>query len=331
MTNRKTCEVKSNVMNINYLEFEQPIADLLAHIEELKRLSADSNSGVDLTSELNQLEKKNLELTKKIFSSLSDWQISQLSRHPMRPYTLDYVQRIFTDFHELAGDRAFADDKAIVGGLARLNGRPVMVIGHQKGRDTKERTLRNFGMPRPEGYRKAMRLMKLAERFGMPVITFIDTPGAYPGVGAEERSQAGAIAESLKLMSDLTVPVVCTVIGEGGSGGALAIGVGDRVNMLEYSTYSVISPEGCASILWKSADRAPLAAEAMNITAHRIKDLGLIDNVVKEPLGGAHRNYDEMAENLKQRIETDLAELSGISADRIVEQRYSRLMKYGYC
>lgn len=331
MTNRKTCEVKSNVMNINYLEFEQPIADLLAHIEELKRLSADSNSGVDLTSELNQLEKKNLELTKKIFSSLSDWQISQLSRHPMRPYTLDYVQRIFTDFHELAGDRAFADDKAIVGGLARLNGRPVMVIGHQKGRDTKERTLRNFGMPRPEGYRKAMRLMKLAERFGMPVITFIDTPGAYPGVGAEERSQAGAIAECLKLMSDLTVPVVCTVIGEGGSGGALAIGVGDRVNMLEYSTYSVISPEGCASILWKSADKAPLAAEAMNITAHRIKDLGLIDNVVKEPLGGAHRNYDEMAENLKQRIETDLAELSGISADRIVEQRYSRLMKYGYC
>lgn len=331
MTNRKTCEVKSNVMNINYLEFEQPIADLLAHIEELKRLSADSNSGVDLTSELNQLEKKNLELTKKIFSSLSDWQISKLSRHPMRPYTLDYVQRIFTDFHELAGDRAFADDKAIVGGLARLNGRPVMVIGHQKGRDTKERTLRNFGMPRPEGYRKAMRLMKLAERFGMPVITFIDTPGAYPGVGAEERSQAGAIAESLKLMSDLTVPVVCTVIGEGGSGGALAIGVGDRVNMLEYSTYSVISPEGCASILWKSADKAPLAAEAMNITAHRIKDLGLIDNVVKEPLGGAHRNYDEMAENLKQRIETDLAELSGISADRIVEQRYSRLMKYGYC
>lgn len=319
------------MMNINYLEFEQPIADLLAHIEELKRLSADSSSGVDLTSELNQLEKKNLELTKKIFSSLSDWQISQLSRHPMRPYTLDYIQRIFTDFHELAGDRAFADDKAIVGGLARLNGRPVMVIGHQKGRDTKERTLRNFGMPRPEGYRKAMRLMKLAERFGMPVITFIDTPGAYPGVGAEERSQAGAIAESLKLMSDLTVPVVCTVIGEGGSGGALAIGVGDRVNMLEYSTYSVISPEGCASILWKSADKAPLAAEAMNITAHRIKDLGLIDNVVKEPLGGAHRNYDEMAENLKQRIETDLAELSGVSSDRIVEQRYSRLMKYGYC
>ena len=318
-------------MNINYLEFEQPIADLLAHIEELKRLSAESTTTVDLTTELNQLEKKNLELTKKIFSSLSDWQISQLSRHPMRPYTLDYVDRIFTDFHELAGDRAFADDKAIIGGLARLNGRPVMVIGHQKGRDVKERTLRNFGMPRPEGYRKAMRLMKLAERFNIPVITFIDTPGAYPGVGAEERSQAGAIAESLKLMSDLTVPVICTVIGEGGSGGALAIGVGDRVNMLQYSTYSVISPEGCASILWKSADKAPLAAEAMNITAHRIKDLGLIDNVVEEPLGGALRNYDAMANALKARIETDLQELSNLPADRLIEQRFQRLMKYGYC
>ena len=318
-------------MNINYLDFEQPIADLLAHIEELKRISHDSNSSVDLTTELNQLEKKNLELTKKIFSSLSDWQISQLSRHPMRTYTLDYVERIFTDFHELAGDRAFADDKAIVGGLARLNGRPVMIIGHQKGRDIRERTLRNFGMPRPEGYRKAMRLMKLAERFNIPVLTFIDTPGAYPGVGAEERSQAGAIAESLKLMSDLNVPIICTVIGEGGSGGALAIGVGDRVNMLQYSTYSVISPEGCASILWKSAEKAPLAAEAMNITAHRIKDLGLIDNVVQEPLGGAHRNYDAMAENLKQRLEQDLAELSDIPSDRIIEQRFSRLMKYGYC
>ena len=318
-------------MNINYLDFEQPIADLLAPIEELKRISHDSNSSVDLTTELNQLEKKNLELTKKIFSSLSDWQISQLSRHPMRPYTLDYVERIFTDFHELAGDRAFADDKAIVGGLARLNGRPVMIIGHQKGRDIRERTLRNFGMPRPEGYRKAMRLMKLAERFNIPVLTFIDTPGAYPGVGAEERSQAGAIAESLKLMSDLNVPIICTVIGEGGSGGALAIGVGDRVNMLQYSTYSVISPEGCASILWKSAEKAPLAAEAMNITAHRIKDLGLIDNVVQEPLGGAHRNYDAMAENLKQRLEQDLAELSDMPSDRIIEQRFSRLMKYGYC
>ncbi len=318
-------------MNINYLEFEQPIADLLAHIEELKRLSSDTTSSVDLTTELNQLEKKNLELTKKIFSNLSDWQISQLSRHPMRPYTMDYIERIFTDYHELAGDRAYADDKAIIGGLARLNGHPVMVIGHQKGRDTKERTIRNFGMPRPEGYRKAMRLMKLAERFNIPVMTFIDTPGAYPGVGAEERSQAGAIAESLKLMSDLTVPVICTVIGEGGSGGALAIGVGDRVNMLQYSTYSVISPEGCASILWKSADKAALAAEAMNITAHRIKDLGLIDNVVAEPLGGAHRNYDAMAENLKKRLEADLSDLQNTPSDRLLEQRFSRLMKYGYC
>ena len=254
-------------MNINYLDFEQPIADLLAHIEELKRLSNTVGADVDMSKELAQLEKKNVELTKKLYSSLSAWQISQLSRHPMRPYTLDYVQRIFTDFQELAGDRAFADDKAIVGGLARLDGTSVMVIGHQKGRDTRERTLRNFGMPRPEGYRKAMRLMRLAERFNLPIITFVDTPGAYPGVGAEERSQAGAIAESLKCMSELKVPIISTVIGEGGSGGALAIGVGDRVNMLQYSTYSVISPEGCASILWKSADKASLAAEADKLIA----------------------------------------------------------------
>ena len=317
-------------MNINYLDFEQPIADLLAHIEELKRLSA-STSDVDLSKELAQLEKKNLELTKKIYSSLSSWQISQLSRHPMRPYSLDYIERMFTDFHELSGDRAFADDKAIVGGLARLEGLPVMVIGHQKGRDVKERTLRNFGMPRPEGYHKAMRLMKLAERFDLPIITFIDTPGAYPGVGAEERSQAGAIAESLKLMSELKVPIVCTVIGEGGSGGALAIGVGDRVNMLQYATYSVISPEGCASILWKSAEKAPLAAEAMNITANKIKSLGLIDNVVSEPLGGAHRDYDETALNLKQRILEDLQVLRGMPRERLIEERYQRLMGYGYC
>ncbi len=318
-------------MNINYLEFEQPIADLLAHIEELKRLSEDVSSDLDLTKELHQLEKKNKELTSKIFSSLSAWQISQLSRHPMRPYTLDYISRIFTDFHELSGDRSFADDKAIVGGIARLNGKPVMVIGHQKGRDTRERTLRNFGMPRPEGYRKAMRLMELAERFHMPIITFVDTPGAYPGVVAEERSQAGAIAESLKLMSHLRVPIVCTVIGEGGSGGALAIGVGDRVNMLQYATYSVISPEGCASILWKSADKAPLAAEAMNITASRLKELKLIDNIVEEPLGGAHRAYDEMAKLLKERIETDIKELLNLPVDKIVEERYNRLMHYGYC
>lgn len=318
-------------MNINYLDFEQPIADLLAHIEELKRLSANTGTDVDLSKELAQLEKKNLELTKKVYSSLSSWQISQLSRHPMRPYSLDYIQRIFTDFHELSGDRAFADDKAIVGGLARLDGLSVMVIGHQKGRDVKERTLRNFGMPRPEGYRKAMRLMKLAERFDIPVITFIDTPGAYPGVGAEERSQAGAIAESLRLMSELKVPIVCTVIGEGGSGGALAIGVGDRVNMLQYATYSVISPEGCASILWKSAEKASLAAEAMNITADRIKSLGLIDNVVTEPLGGAHRDYDEMSRNLKTRIQEDLQVLRGMPRERLIEQRFSRLMSYGYC
>ncbi|MBU3845334.1 MAG: acetyl-CoA carboxylase carboxyl transferase subunit alpha [Candidatus Anaerobiospirillum pullicola] len=321
-------------MNINYLEFEQPIADLLTHIEELKRLSTTVGNDVDMSKELKLLEKKNTELTKKLYSSLSAWQIAQVSRHPMRPYTLDYVSRIFTDFQELAGDRAFADDKAIVGGMARLEGMPVMVIGHQKGRDTKERTMRNFGMPRPEGYRKAMRLMRLAERFHLPIITFIDTPGAYPGVGAEERSQAGAIAENLKLMSELKVPIICTVIGEGGSGGALAIGVGDRVNMLQYATYSVISPEGCASILWKSAEKAPLAAEAMNITADKVKALGLIDEIVPEPLGGAHRDYDTMAQNLKSTILRELAAIkadSNNSYDALLNNRFNRLMSYGYC
>ena len=318
-------------MNINYLDFEQPIADLLSHIEELKRLSSSMENNVDMSKELKQLERKNVELTRKIYSSLTAWQIAQLSRHPLRPYTMDYVQRMFTEFHELAGDRAYADDKAIVGGLARLSGNPVMVIGHQKGRDTKERTLRNFGMPRPEGYRKAMRLMRMAERFSIPIITFIDTPGAYPGVDAEERSQAGAIAESLRCMSELRVPVVCTVIGEGGSGGALAIGVGDRVNMLQYATYSVISPEGCASILWKSADKAELAAEAMNITADKIKSHNLIDAVISEPLGGAHRDYDQMARNLKKRLMIDLGALRNMPIDRVIEQRYTRLMSYGYC
>ena len=319
--------------DMEYLDFEKPIADLVDHIEELKRLSKDMSSGsdVDLTKELRALEKKNETLTKKIFGSLSAWQISQLSRHPRRPYTLDYIERIFTDFRELSGDRAFADDRAIVGGLARLNGMPIMVIGQQKGRDIRERTLRNFGMPRPEGYRKAARLMRMAEKFHIPLVTFIDTPGAYPGVGAEERSQAGAIAENLKLMSDLRIPVVCTVIGEGGSGGALAIGVGDRVNMLQYSTYSVISPEGCASILWKSADKAPLAAEALNFTAPRLKQLGLIDNVVPEALGGAHRDYDVTAANLKQRLVTDLNELLNLPLDRLIEQRFTRIMHYGYC
>ncbi len=318
---------------MEYLDFEKPIADLVDHIEELKRLSKDmsSDSDVDLTKELRALEKKNETLTKKIFGSLSAWQISQLSRHPRRPYTLDYIERIFTDFRELSGDRAFTDDRAIVGGLARLNGMPIMVIGQQKGRDIRERTLRNFGMPRPEGYRKAARLMRMAEKFHIPLVTFIDTPGAYPGVGAEERSQAGAIAENLKLMSDLRIPVVCTVIGEGGSGGALAIGVGDRVNMLQYSTYSVISPEGCASILWKSADKAPLAAEALNFTAPRLKQLGLIDNVVPEALGGAHRDYDVTAANLKQRLVTDLNELLNLPLDRLIEQRFTRIMHYGYC
>lgn len=317
-------------MNINYLDFEQPIADLLDHIQELKRLNQDVSADVDMTKELRQLERKNVELTRKIFDHLSAWQISQLSRHPQRPYTQDYIERIFTDFHELHGDRAFADDEAVVGGPARLNGRPVMLVGHQKGRDIKERTRRNFGMPRPEGYRKAARLFRLAERFRMPVLTFIDTPGAYPGMDAEERSQAGAIAENLKLMSDLRVPVICTVIGEGGSGGALAIGVGDRLNMLQYATYSVISPEGCASILWKSADKAALAAEAMHITAPQLAALKLIDNIVPEPLGGAHRNYDEAAANLKSRLEADLGEVCNLAGARLIEQRYTRLMSYGY-
>jgi acetyl-CoA carboxylase, carboxyl transferase, alpha subunit len=318
-------------MNMNFLEFEQPIAELLAQIEELRHVSENVGSSVDLTDEIKHLEKKNEELTRKLFSDLGAWQISQLARHPQRPYTADYISRIFTEFDEMAGDRAFADDKAIIGGTARLDGQPVMVIGHQKGRDTQEKIKRNFGMPRPEGYRKALRLMQMAERFKMPIITFIDTPGAYPGVGAEERGQSEAIARNLKVMSSLKVPVICTVIGEGGSGGALAIGVGDRVNMLQYSTYSVISPEGCASILWKSADKASVAAEAMGITAARLKELKLIDGIVPEPLGGAHRNLDEMAYLLKQRILTDLNELHSLHSDELLRQRYQRLMSNGYC
>ena len=286
-------------MNLNFLDFEQPIAELLAQIDELKHVSSSVGSNVDLSEEISRLEKKNEELTRKLFSELGAWQISQVARHPLRPYTKDYIGRLFTDFDELAGDRAYADDKAIIGGTARFEGEPVMIIGHQKGRDTQEKIKRNFGMPRPEGYRKALRLMEMAERFKLPIITFIDTPGAYPGVGAEERGQSEAIARNLKMMSSLKVPVVCTVIGEGGSGGALAIGVGDRVNMLQYSTYSVISPEGCASILWKSADKASLAAEAMGITAQRLKQLKLINNIIPEPLGGDHRNYDEMAALLR--------------------------------
>ncbi|HDO1329201.1 acetyl-CoA carboxylase carboxyl transferase subunit alpha [Aeromonas veronii] len=313
-----------------FLDFEQPIAELQAQIDELKHVS-EGNHAVDLKDEIRRLEKKNEELTKKIFGDLGAWQVSQMARHPQRPYTFDYIEHIFTDFDELAGDRAYADDKAIVGGIARLDGEPVMVIGHQKGRETKEKIKRNFGMPRPEGYRKALRLMEMAERFKMPIITFIDTPGAYPGVGAEERGQSEAIARNLKVMAGLTVPVVCTVIGEGGSGGALAIGVGDRVNMLQYSTYSVISPEGCASILWKSADKASVAAEAMGITAQRLKELKLIDHVIDEPLGGAHRDVEKMAKNLKARIKQDLDALRPLDTEQLLELRYQRLLGYGYC
>lgn len=279
----------------------------------------------------NAYKRKVTNSLKKTFANLDAWQVSRMARHPNRPYTLDYIEYIFTEFEELAGDRAFADDKAIVGGLARLDGRPVMVIGHQKGRTVKDKVSRNFGMPAPEGYRKALRLMEMAERFKLPIITFIDTPGAYPGIGAEERGQAEAIARNLREMAQLTVPVICTVIGEGGSGGALAIGVGDKVNMLQYSTYSVISPEGCASILWKSAEKASTAAEVMGLTASRLKELNLIDNIVQEPLGGAHRNYAKIAENLKLRLKEDLAELDGLSKEELLNRRYERLMSYGYC
>ena len=318
-------------MNLNFLDFEQPIAELLAQIDELKHVSSGVGNNVDLSEEISRLEKKNEELTRKLFSELGAWQISQIARHPLRPYTKDYVSRLFTEFDDLAGDRAFADDKAIIGGVARFEGEPVMVIGHQKGRDTQEKIRRNFGMPRPEGYRKALRLMQMTERFKMPIITFIDTPGAYPGIGAEERGQSEAIARNLKVMSSLKVPVICTVIGEGGSGGALAIGVGDRVNMLQYSTYSVISPEGCASILWKSADKASLAAEAMGITAQRLKQLKLINNIVPEPLGGAHRDHDEMAALLRKRLLADLADLRRLSTEQLLAERYNRLMSFGYC
>lgn len=315
-------------MNQEYLDFELPIAELEAKIEALRAASDDK---VDLTDEIKRLQKKSNELTKKTFANLDAWQVSRMARHPNRPYTLDYIEYIFTEFEELAGDRAFADDKAIVGGLARLDGRPVMVIGHQKGRTVKDKVSRNFGMPAPEGYRKALRLMEMAERFKLPIITFIDTPGAYPGIGAEERGQAEAIARNLREMAQLTVPVICTVIGEGGSGGALAIGVGDKVNMLQYSTYSVISPEGCASILWKSAEKASTAAEVMGLTASRLKELNLIDSIVQEPLGGAHRNYAKIAENLKLRLKEDLAELDELSKEELLNRRYERLMSYGYC
>jgi len=318
-------------MMLNYLEFEQPIAELEAKIDELRNVSRNGDYDLGLEEEINKLKEKSLTLTKKIFSELGAWQIAQLARHPRRPYTFDYIEHMFSDFDELCGDRAFANDNAIVGGTARLGEQAVMVIGHQKGRDTKEKIRRNFGMPRPEGYRKALRLMEMAERFKLPIITFIDTPGAYPGIGAEERGQSEAIARNLKVMAGLKVPVICTVVGEGGSGGALAIGVGDKVNMLQYSTYSVISPEGCASILWKSAEKAPLAAEAMGITAGRLKELKLIDEVIAEPLGGAHRSPEQMAATLKTALLRDLEKLQKLSTQELLDKRYQRLMSYGYC
>ena len=314
-------------MNLNFLDFEQPIAELEAKIEELRYVGTDNE--INIGEEISRLQSKSRELTESIFSNLKSAQIAQLARHPQRPYFKDYVELIFTDFEELHGDRAFADDPAIVGGTARLDGQPVMIIGQQKGRDTKEKVRRNFGMPRPEGYRKAKRLMEMAERFKLPILTFIDTPGAYPGVGAEERGQSEAIARNLFVMSELKTPIVCTVIGEGGSGGALAIGVGDRLLMLEYSTYSVISPEGCASILWKSAEKAPEAAEAMGLTAPRLQELELVDQIINEPLGGAHRDMEGMAESLKQALKDNLEVLDAIPLDKLLDQRYQRLMQYG--
>ncbi len=312
---------------MRFLDFEQPIAELEAKIEELRHVGVDAE--LNISEEIGRLESKSINLTEQIFSKLNSWQISQLARHPLRPYTLDYIDQIFTDFEELHGDRAFADDAAIVGGVARLDGIPVMVIGQQKGRDTKEKVKRNFGMPRPEGYRKAMRLMQMAERFKLPIFTFIDTPGAYPGIDAEERGQSEAIARNLFVMSDLKTPIICTVIGEGGSGGALAIGVGDRILMLQYSTYSVISPEGCASILWKSADKAPDAAEALGLTSKRLKELGLIDRIIQEPRGGAHRNLESMALSIKGVLVEELAKLQSMKLDALLKARYQRLMSHG--
>ncbi|MBI3716935.1 MAG: acetyl-CoA carboxylase carboxyltransferase subunit alpha [Betaproteobacteria bacterium] len=311
----------------NFLEFEQPIAEIETKIEELRLGQEDS--AVDISAEISKLAKKNQAVTKEIYGKLGAWQISQVARHPQRPYTLDYIGAMLTDFEELHGDRGYADDPAIVGGLARLNGQTVMVIGHQKGRDTKERQYRNFGMPRPEGYRKALRLMKLAEKFGVPLITFIDTPGAYPGVGAEERGQSEAIGHNLYVLAGLKVPVVCTIIGEGGSGGALAIAVGDMTFMLQYSTYSVISPEGCAAILWKDAAQAAVAAEALNITAPKLKNLGLVDKIISEPLGGAHRDPAAMATTLKKYVADALKQLAEKSPEKLVQERQKKLLALG--
>jgi acetyl-CoA carboxylase carboxyl transferase subunit alpha len=310
-----------------YLEFEQPIADLEAKIVELR--SVQDGSDVDISTEIERLEKKSGTLLKDIYEKLTPWQISQIGRHPQRPYTLDYIEHLFTNFEELHGDRSFSDDPAIIGGLARFNGQTIMVIGHQKGRDTKEKIYRNFGMPKPEGYRKALRFMHLAEKFSIPLITFIDTPGAYPGIGAEERGQSEAIGRNLFVLSELKVPVICTIIGEGGSGGALAVAVGDVVNMLQYSTYSVISPEGCASILWKSADKAEEAAKIMGITAARLKAIGLIDQIIDEPLGGAHRDYLSTMKLVRNSLQGSLEQLQGFTTKELLEKRFKRLMEYG--
>jgi acetyl-CoA carboxylase carboxyl transferase subunit alpha len=314
-------------MNFNFLDFERPIAELEAKIEELRRVGTDTE--LNILEEIERLQNKSKELTRSVFSSLTAQQTVQMARHPLRPYTLDYVSRIFTDFDELDGDRHFSRASTIVGGPARLNGNPVMIVGHQKGRTTKEKVERNFGMPKPEDYRKALRLMKMAEKFKLPIFTFIDTPGAYPGIGAEERNQSEAIARNLFEMATLKTPIICTVIGEGGSGGALAIGVGDRINMLQYSVYSVISPEGCASILWKSADKSAEAAEAMGVTANHILNLDLIDRIIPEPLGGAHRDIDQIAASVKEVLIESLMELEKRSIDKLVQDRYERLMFFG--
>jgi acetyl-CoA carboxylase carboxyl transferase subunit alpha len=315
------------VSKITFLNFEQPIADLDSKIEELRFVQDDS--AVDISEEIERLSKKSQQLTKDIYAKLTPWQVSQIARHPQRPYTMDYVNEIFTDFHELHGDRSYSDDLSIVGGLARFNGQACMIIGHQKGRDTRERALRNFGMPKPEGYRKAMRLMKLAEKFGIPVFTFVDTPGAFPGIDAEERGQSEAIGHNLYVMAELKVPLIATIIGEGGSGGALAIAVGDAVIMLQYATYSVISPEGCASILWKTAERASDAADALGLTAHRLKALNLIDKIVNEPLGGAHRDPKQMAAMLKRALADSLRQFQGMKTKELLSNRLEKLMSYG--
>ncbi len=314
-------------MNLNYLDFEQPIADLEGKIEELQLVGSDND--LNIGDEIAKLREKNTKLTESIYSNLTPWQVVKVARHPQRPYTADYISRIFTDFDELHGDRHFGDDKAIIGGVARLDGKPVMVIGEEKGRSVNDKIYRNFGMPKPEGYRKALRLMEMAERFKMPIITLIDTPGAYPGIDSEERGISEAIAQNLAVMSRLRTPIICTVIGEGSSGGALAIGVGDQLNMLQYSTYFVISPEGCANIIWKTVEKAPLAAEAMGVTSGVLEELGIVDETILEPLGGAHRDLDLMADRLRERLSAQVDEFSKIDMDTLIEKRYQRLMSYG--